>query len=417
VTPIRRDRGMTRTTSSEKNACVHPIPRPRDGQLWLLRASCFCQIFAFGIQWSFSGVWMRDQGLGETLIGLVFSTSVLLWFFTGLLWGRVADRTGRAADIVRAGCVLQAVALIYLSQCRTPRDFFIYAALTGVSQPMITTLMPLLAVSVLGPANRGLRYASYRMFGSLGYIAANLGVPRLLDTTDALFRVGGGVLLLSLLPLLCWRSDTAPRHSPTRLREVLRSPRLSGFLISIFFFALAMPAVFTFTTVYARELGANRAFIGLLMAFQGIVALVALPLIGWGVDRFGPRLLLVAALVAMPLRALTLSFVTTHEMLLVPQLFHFFTWAGLEVSGVLFVVALAGDRGRATAQSLYMGAQVLGHLVGSSLVGYSAEHFGYVMMYRLSSAAAGVGLLVFLLMLYRERQLSRRAPGTYAGGD
>ena len=83
----------------------------RRRQLWLLRAACFFQIFSFGIQWSFAGVWMREQGLGETTIGLVWSTSIFLWFLTGLLWGRIADRTGRARDIVRAGCLLQAAAI------------------------------------------------------------------------------------------------------------------------------------------------------------------------------------------------------------------------------------------------------------------------------------------------------------------
>ncbi len=380
----------------------------RQRELWLLRAACFFQIFSFGIQWSFSGVWMRDQGLGESLIGAVWSTSIFLWFLTGLVWGRVADRTGRTRDIVRAGCVLQAVALVYLSFCSTPASFFVYAVIAGISQPMVTTLMPLLVVTVLGSRARGRSYASYRVFGSIGYILANLVVPRLVADTPTLFWAGAASQLLALLPLIGIGAAPRPGRRSLGVGAVLARPQLAGFLMAIFFFALALPAVFTFTTVYARELDADTAFIGLLMASQGLVALVGLPLIGWGVDRFGTRALLLTAFIAMPLRALALSFVTGYRWLLVPQVFHFFTWAGLEVSGVLFVTGLVGPGSKATAQSMYMGAQVLGQFLGAAAGGYAAEHFGYVIMYRLASLLSVVGLVIHLVVQLRIRKAEKR---------
>ena len=39
------------------------------------------------------------------MIGLISSTSIALWFFFGLLWGRLADRTGRPDRIVLLGGV------------------------------------------------------------------------------------------------------------------------------------------------------------------------------------------------------------------------------------------------------------------------------------------------------------------------
>jgi len=70
---------------------------------------------------------------------------------------------------------------------------------------------------------------------------------------------------------------------------------------------------------------------------------------------------------------------------------------------VLFVVSLAPPGGRATAQAFYMGAQVLGNLLGSSLAGYLAEFHGYAIMYQVSSGAAAVGLGVFVGMLIMRR--------------
>ena len=390
--------------------------KSRTQRLWLLRGACFFQVFSFGIQWSFSGVWMKDQGLGEALIGIISSTSILLWLFSGLLWGRLADRSGRPEIIVRLGCLLQGVALFYLSFCSRPVEFVVYALLVGISLPMISTLMPLLAVSLLGEGGRGRGYASYRIFGSLGYIAANLVMPRVLGDIPSLFRVGALSVIAAVVPLLFFRIERSRRRRRVRVREMLRHRELVGFLVAIFFFALATPAIFTFTTVYARGLGADKAFIGLLAATQGLVALIALPLVGRGVDRFGARLLLAVAFIAQPLRAMSLSLVGAYEWLLLPQFFHFFTWAGLEVAGVLFVASLAAEGGRATAQALYMGAQVLGTLLGASLAGYLAEYYGYAAMYRVSGAAAAVGLGLFAAMLWARQRKENEAVSIHSGG-
>jgi len=363
--------------------------------LWLLRAACFFQIFSLGMQWSFSSVWMKDQGIGEALIGLISSTSIALWFFSGLLWGRLADRTGRPVWIVLAGSVLIGLSLFYLAYCQTAGQFFVYAVLIGICLPMVSTLMPLLAVSALGAASRGKGYASYRIFGSFGYVLGNLVMPRLLSDIHALFIIAGCSFFVALLPLFFVRVERAQKRDQGSLRRALANRELLGFLVAVFFFALAVPAIFTFTWVYARDLGGDATFIGLLAAVQGGVALVALPLTGRGVDRFGARWLLLLAFVAQPLRSLSLSLVGSYEWLLLPQVFHFFTWAGFEVAGVLFVARLAAEGNKGTAQALYMSAQVLGNLLGAAVAGYLAEYYGYGAMYQISAGFAAVGLLIF----------------------
>ena len=109
--------------------------------LWLLRAACFFQVFSFGILWSFSSVWMKEQGVGETLIGLISSTSIALWFFFGLLWGRLADQTGRPDRIVLLGGISLGMVIIYLGHCRTVEEFFVYAVWIGICLPMVSTQM------------------------------------------------------------------------------------------------------------------------------------------------------------------------------------------------------------------------------------------------------------------------------------
>ena len=62
---------------------------------------------------------MKEQGVGETLIGLISSTSIALWFFFGLLWGRLADKTGRPDRIVLLGGISLGMVIVYLGYCHT----------------------------------------------------------------------------------------------------------------------------------------------------------------------------------------------------------------------------------------------------------------------------------------------------------
>lgn len=384
-------------------------------QLWWLRSACFFQIFAFGVAWPFEGVWMRDQGLGEAAIGAIASLSTAALLLAGLGWGVVADRTGRPDRIVLAGCLGVALSLAAIPFCQNASHFALYGIGRGLAMPMVGNLMPLLAVSALGPAARGRGYALYRVFGSVGYIVSTLLLPRLLGVRD-LFWAAAAAMLTACLPLSRIRNRFVPRRQGGSLRELLRDGDLVGFLVAGFFFSLAGPACFTFTAVYARQLGADQVFIGFLAASQGIIAVVALPLTGMAVDRFGVRALLWLGFLAQPVRALGQAAVTDYHWLLLPQLCHFFTWAGFEVAGVLLVTQLADEESQGAAQSLFRGCQVLGMLVGAGLSGYLAEYHGYPVMFVLAAAAAAVGLVLFTAMLWRSHSgRMESGPGATAG--
>jgi len=365
--------------------------------LWRLRGACFFQVFGFGILWSFSSVWMKEHGIGETLIGLISSTHIAVGLFFGLFWGFISDRTARPDCIVGVGSIGLCLGMAYLSICHTAMDFFLWSVIIGITLPMILTQMPLLAVSAISYSARGQGYASYRVFGSIGYILGTLLAPRIVDHIDKLFLVASGSMLLSTIPIaLMSVSRHVEKKDRGSISAVLDNRSLLNFLLAVFFFSLALPAIFNFTYVFANDLGADSSFIGLLGAFQGCVALIALPVLGRGVDRIGSRWILLFAFMAMPSRAFSLVFVESPVWLLAPILFHFFTWAGFEIAGVLFVSRLTDLQNRGMAQAMFVGVQGLGNLVGSPFLGYIAEQYGYPFMYCASSLLALIGLVLFL---------------------
>jgi len=387
-----------------------PSRDERRRRLWFLRAAIFCQLCGIGVSFAFATVWMKDQGLGEFLIGKVSALSTGLVLVAGLGWGMLADRTGRPGLIAVGGSIVMAAAMLVLAYSSRPAQFFAYAVVRGLSYPMVWNMMPLLAVSVMPEGSVGRGYGLYRIFGSVGYIVATFVLPRLVPGIQALLILAAGMLLLGALPLLSCCGRLPRRRHHEGAASLLRNRELLALFAAVFFFAFASPAIYAFMPVYARELGADNRFIGLLLSANGFIALVALPVSGLIVDRFGSRRMLWLALLAQPIRVVALSFVTRYEWLLAPQLLHFFTWAGFEVAAVLFITRLAGPGRSATAFSVYTGIQVLGGTLGVTAAGYLAERLGYVVMFRAGALAAGVGLLIFTAVLLGHAQQPTRGP-------
>ena len=86
-------------------------------------------------------------------------------------------------------------------------------------------------------------------------------------------------------------------------------------------------------------------------------------------------------------------------------MFHFFTWAGFEVAGVLFVARLASEGNRGMAQAMFM-VPVLGSL--QDLRCRAVKHYGYdLMLYERALAAVGLVLFVWQQRGHKRLSMSR----------
>jgi PPP family 3-phenylpropionic acid transporter len=368
-------------------------------QLWLLRGACFAQYSGIALLWAYQTVWMKDQGMGEFFIGRVSALTTVLTLVCGLAYGYIADATGRPNRMVLVGSVVCSFTMAYFARCSTAGQFVIYAVLAGVGMPLMLNMLSLLAVSVVeGSGSAGRRYGTYRLFGSLGYGLSAIILPAFVPRIPSMLYIGAALVLVPILPVLAIRPSPRVDHTHGRIRPVLRNRELMAFYVAVFFFALAAPAIFQFTPIYARRLGAGDRFIGLLAAMLGLVSIVGLPLSGWLADRYGPRVLLIFPLLAQPARALWFSFVGSYGYLLLPQLLHTITFAGMEVGAVLYVTRLAGRQSRGTALSMYAASQVLARAIASPIAGYLAQEVGYPAMYRISAAVGALGLVIFLTL-------------------
>jgi MFS family permease len=373
--------------------------------LWRLRVACFAQVVVLGLLLPFEGLWMKANGLGETTIGLLGGLATTVTFFSGIVWGIIADRTQKPNVLAIVGFIAASLVLFYFAGCQAVWHFAIYAVLIGLAMGLLMNMLPLLAVSVLGGSSAGRDYGLYRIFGSLGWITSTLVLSQLTADLKSSILLGAMLALLGPLPLLGFRFRPPQEHQHyVSIWRVMRNGRLAALYASVGFYALATPAIFRFTALYAELLGGDKNFVGQLMSINGMVALVGLPLTGILSDRFGCRVLILLALLAQPVRAFCYGLAPSHHWLLAPQVLHMFTWAGLEVAGMIYVSRTALPGNRATALAIFVGVQIAGRLVGAPVAGLLAEHVSYQAMYSLSAMAAVIGPIIFLAHWSIERR-------------
>jgi len=368
-----------------------------DTRMWALRGAMFLILLGAGIVWVYAGIWMKQNGVGETTIGLLVGAGGAVGAAASLLWGWLSDRTGRSTPIVCAGCILMGVSLIVLSHSHSVRGFCLYQVLMATGLSATFNVMPLLALTVIGEGKPGAGYGRFRLFGSIGYIVGLYVLATFISGLEQLFLVSGVLLLLGVIPLLL--ANVKPRRHQERhgFGGLLRRPRFLWFLAAAFFFYCGGPAAFTFLALYAREIGLDQASVARLMGMCGITAVVALPLMGSIADRVGAKWILFLAFLAMPLRVFTQAMSVGATGLYVAQLFHFFTWAGPEVTMYLYVTRLVGEQDKGVAISALLTTRAVAGLAANPAIGYLAEHHGYHAMFLATAGFSALGLVVYSL--------------------
>jgi MFS family permease len=364
-----------------------------------LRGACFAQFAAIGIVSTFEGVFMNEQGIGETMIGLVGGLGTAIITVFGLFWARMADRRTGEEKLIAAGFICGAVGLALLPFCSTPLGFSLNVAFRGLTIPMAFALLPSLAVARLGPSSQGSRYARYRQFGSAGFVVGTLCLPLLMGDIRSMFWVASVILLAAGAGIASDSESTIIKRSDRKRVPIAWSRSLVTFLMSNFFIGLAIPAMFGFFALYARTMGADKVVIGFLAGSNGIIALAALPLMGRIVDRFGVRRVLWLAFAALPIRLLIISLAPNYWWLFAAQPLHLFTFAGYDVASVLYVSRNVSPENRATAQALLSTTRMAGVFVGAILAGYLAEHAGYVTMFRVIATLTSISVVAYMIGL------------------
>lgn len=356
---------------------------------------------AIGCLVPFFNVYLQRVGLTGAQIGWLGSIAPLIALIANPFWGAVADRWQFHRQVL-ALCAFAAggVTIFFL----WTGDFWLLLILVTVLSFFRTPIGSIVDSTVIDLVKQvGSNYGRQRMWGTVAFVLANLGLGQLLTLQDLslIFWLHAGFLgigctvLSFLLPIEGAKERVGLNEG---LRLLLGQHTYLSFLFSVIFLGMGVAGFVGFLALQILALGGSEQQIGLGWAATTMLEVPVMYFAARWAERYGYRRLILTAF---------LGFTSTWTLVAVsPTAIWLILFSpGMGACFGFFWVAAVGYASEAappglsaTAQAL-MGAAMsgLGWSLGSVIAGYLWDNTNGHIVFFFSAAMAVLGLLVFWL--------------------
>lgn len=380
-----------------------------------LSAMMFFQYFMFAVWWIPLAAYLASMGLSRNLTALILS-SMAFGSIVSPLAGMLADRYFRAQHVLMVSNFVVAIMLYLAAITASPTSLFVYLLVAMVFY------MPTWAItSSITMANVSSElFARIRVFGTIGWILAGVfsvisvgWFHRDFDGTALPFYVGSALALLAAL-MNVTLPDTPPRAKGQKLhaldifgfRSILMM-RDKNFAVFMVLFFLAMIPFSMYWSYFSEYLfSSGYRLITVTMSIGQVLELIILLTVPLFIRRFGLRNTMIAGLVALVVRYVSLFLAgsdATLAFVLIGAGVHGLIFGYLHLGAQIYTDTKAPAALQSQAQGLlFFVTFALGLLVGNFVCGWIIRAFSETditgIVYRWD-AIWGVTALMALLVL------------------
>ncbi len=379
-------------------------PRP---PYWRLSTFYLFYFGALGALAPFWGPYLQSRGLEAAAIGGLMAILLGTKMIAPLLWGLLADHTGRSLRWVRlaAGLTMVIFAAIFWAQSlwSIALVMFAFSFFWNASLPQ----MEAATLNHLGSEVR--RYASIRLWGSVGFILMVLGLGYFVD------ELGMDIIPQAVLVLFVavWGSTllvpecrlTPASNTQPALGAVLAKPDVRWFLVTCFLMQLSHGVYYAFYSIHLEEAGYHNTVVGALWAFGVIVEVVVFLRMHWLLERFGAHAVLLVSLALAIVRwTLTGTALAWWPMQLAAQTLHAATFGAFHAAAIHLVHHYFRGRTQGRGQALYNAVSFgAGGAAGSLIAGLLWQRIGAMWIFVLAAAVAALGWIICYRLIDPDR--------------
>ncbi|RZH32894.1 MFS transporter [Acinetobacter pittii] len=357
--------------------------------------------FYYSIVGTFMPYWnlyLQDQGFNYQEIGVLSSIAIVTRFFAPLVWGWIADKSGRRMFLVRIATWMESC--IWLAIFIVPNTFQSVALLMLIFsffQNAILAQFEGVTLFWLGDQKAKI-YGKIRKWGSVGFIVGVFTIGAILEIVHISMLP---ILLLIIASLAFIWSFTIrePDSAPTSqkhlepLLPVLKRPTVAAFFAIEFILLFSHAPFYSFYSNFLKSLNFSTTEIGFLWAMGVFAEIFMFSIASKIFQRFSWRSLVIVCLLVTSIRWMLVA-LFSHYFIgqLFAQCLHAFSFGlfHLIAMRVIFQNFSAGQQGR--GQALYSTMWGLGVALGSVLAG----HFWKILSGELIFMCASVVVLLGL---------------------
>jgi len=360
----------------------------------------------FAPYWS---LYLKSINFNAIEIAILVAVQPVMRMIAPTLWGWLADHTGKRLLVVQIAATMSAVCYMGVFTTTSFWGMFVVLGLMGFFWSASMPLVEATTLTYLG--KHSARYGRIRSWGSVGFIAAVVGLGYALDHMAIrwLLWVGaaielGIVIFARQIPpteVLAHHTDSQP------VRQIALQPQVIALFSACFLMSVAHGPYYTFYSIYLVEHGYTKSAVGGLWALGVICEIGVFFLMPWLVRRFGYTRILLFSFSAAVLRFLLIGWtVDWVVLLLIAQILHAATFGAYHAASVGLVHEYFQGRHQSKGQALFGSLTYgAGGMLGGLASGPVWQHYGASVLY---SCSAGVAMLGLLLILWKQGMAVRR---------
>jgi PPP family 3-phenylpropionic acid transporter len=364
-------------------------------------AAFFGSYFAYvGLFSPFLSLWLNGRGFSPAEIGVLVSPMQWARVVGPPAWGYLADHSpaSRVPRIIQWAAL---AALLSASLLLLNWSFWGLFAVLCLMSFFLSGQVPI-AESLAMQTSRGDMgvYGRMRVWGSIGFIVAVMAGGLWFDWVGVEALPATMMLVLGLVALtalgLPAREVHAPDLSGSGVRDMLRQPKVRGFLWASFLMLLAHAPLYTLFSLWLEQNGYSRTQIGLFWTLGVLAEILMFRIQRPLFERFG---LARAWSSSYAIAAIRFGLIAISGgniwVLLVAQVLHAATFGVHHSASMALVREWFPQAAQARGQALYtMASYGLGGSLGGILAGWVWESVSPQASFALAAGFAGLGWLV-----------------------
>ena len=381
-----------------------------DGFSWRL-ATFYAAMFVFaGIALPFFPVWLEAKGLDSRATGIVLAVPMLMRLISVPLIARLADRWSAFRTALIAAAIGSTLAYVVLSQVAGFVPILLAVALASAATAPGMPLTDAYALKGLG--ERGRAYGPVRLWGSVAFVAANLGAGLVIDriaSINIIWLLLAALVMVAAVSLMLRPLAAGvfhPEHSSSADRKLLLSPGFWSVTAAASLIQASHAVYYGFSVLDWRAKGLDATFIGGLWGLAVAAEIVLFAVSARLPKRVSPLGLVGLGACGACIRWGAMSFEPPLALLPLLQVLHAFSFGATHLGSIQLLARIAPDRQFATAQGDFATVLALVMAGGLALSGVLYADLGGRAYAAMALAAAVGGAFVLVARRFVGEQLA-----------
>jgi len=360
--------------------------------------------------------YMKSLGMGEELIGILFSFFPLVIILTSPVIGNVSDHVGRR-KVIFAGLVCQFLATVFYLWPATTASIIIARILAGISGMCVGMIVLSMINDLVRNRQRGEKTGWYLgitrgaeiMAPLIGGVLAELFF---ITTPFVVSLFGTGILLISLIK---WKNE---KHIKLKgsffkpfepVKKYLSDQKLKALAFLGFTMHTRLAIFNIFVPLLVLELGFGFKEVGIILFARSFFGMFQ----GWWgrmSDKTGSKRIIVLSTAAASLMLISAGFAKTYPALLIFMMLEGLASSFWNVSAWSFMSDIGEKKGiEGTVVGSYISLAQIGEFLFSIIAGFIAVAIGISSLFIIAGVIGIIGVIVSAPIILKTQTSAKRS--------